>query len=343
MNAPQPSNPAPGGPSQLPQAAGPSGSPGATGPANGNGDQSIDDVPMFKRKRILVPLLLLVVALAAGGWYWYVNNYSSAFTDDAFIDADKVSLSSRLLGRISFLKVNEGDTVKAGDTIVRLDDADLQAQLAKSEDALRYTMRSLEVAAVNFDKAQDDFNRTSQQYQGDIVPKEQYNHASEALRLARAQNDMVQSQIATAQADCNIIRTQIDNSVMIAPFTGVVAKRWVLQGDVVAPGQTMLSIYDFSHLWVTANYEETKLRDIHLGSTATFTVDAYPGVELSGKVIMMGKSTASQFSLIPPSNASGNFTKVTQRVPIKISIESTPPPRVSLVPGLSVLVQIKNR
>jgi membrane fusion protein (multidrug efflux system) len=343
MNAPQadkPIVPASGGPASLPPNA--AGAPGAgRPPLEGAGDQSIDDVPMFKRKRILVPLLLLLVALAAGGWYWYVKNYSSAFTDDAYIDADKVSLSAKLLGRISFLKVDEGDTVKAGDTLVRLDDADLQAQLARAQDALRYTMRSLEVAAVNLDKAQDDYNRTAQQYQGDIVPREQYNHASEALRLAKAQNDMVQSQIATSQADCNIIRTQIDNSVIIAPFSGVVAKRWVLQGDVVQPGQTMLSIYDFSHLWVTANYEETKLRDIHLGSQASFTVDAYPGVELYGKVIMMGKSTASQFSLIPPSNASGNFTKVTQRVPIKISIESTPPTRVALVPGLSVLVRIK--
>ena len=313
------------------------------GPQNGGDDQSIDDVPMFKRKRVMVPLFLLAAALAAGGWYWYVKNYSSAFTDDAYIDADRVSLSAKLLGRIAYLKVDEGDTVKAGDTLVRLDDADLRAQLVKSQDNLRYTVRSLEVAAVNLDKAKDDFDRIDRQYRGDIVPKEAFNHAEDALRLARAQNDMVQAQIATSQADCNIIKTQIDNSVIIAPFTGVVAKRWVLQGDVVQPGQTMLSIYDFSRLWVTANYEETKLRGIHLGSTAAMTVDAYPGVELYGKVIMMGKSTASQFSLIPPSNASGNYTKVTQRVPIKISIETAPPPSVALVPGLSVLVRIKNR
>jgi membrane fusion protein (multidrug efflux system) len=312
-------------------------------PQTGEGDQSIDDVPMFKRKRVVVPIFLLIAVLAAGGWYWYVKKYSSAFTDDAFIDADRVSISSKLLGRIAYLKVDEGDTVKAGDTLVRLDDADLQAQLARAQDALRYTLRSLDVAAVNLDKAKDDFDRTNKQYIGEIVPREVYNHAAEALRLARAQNDMVQAQIATSQADLNIIRTQIDNSVITAPFSGVIAKRWVLQGDVVSPGQAMLSIYDFSHLWVTANYEETKLRDIHLGSTAGITVDAYPGIELTGKVITMGKSTASQFSLIPPGNASGNFTKVTQRVPIKIAIESTPPPSVSLVPGLSVSVRIKYR
>ena len=313
------------------------------GPQNGGDDQSIDDVPMFKRKRVVVPIFLLVAALAAGGWYWYVKKYSSAFTDDAFIDADRVSLSAKLLGRIAYLKVDEGDTVKAGDTLVRLDDADLLAQLVKAQDALRYTVRSLEVAAVNLDKAQDDYDRVALQYKGDIVPREMYNHAVDALRLARAQNDMVQAQIATSRADINIIRTQIDNSVITAPFTGVVARRWVLQGDVVSPGQTMLSIYDFSRLWVTANYEETKLRGIHAGSTAAMTVDAYPGVELFGRVLTMGRSTASQFSLIPPGNASGNYTKVTQRVPIKISIETTPPPRVALVPGLSVLVRIKNR
>lgn len=336
MNASQSEKPA----SLPPNAAGAMTSPP---PMNGTDDQSIDDVPMFRRKRVVIPLFLLVVALAAGGWYWYVKEYSSAFTDDAFIDANRVSLSTKMLGRIAYLKVDEGDTVKAGDTLVRLDDADLKAQLVKAKDALRYTTRSLEVAAVNLDKAKDDYNRIAVQYKGDIVPKEAYDHAMDALRLAQAQSDMVQAQIATSQADIDIIRTQIDNSIIIAPFTGVVAKRWVLQGDVVQPGQTMLSIYDFSHPWVTANYEETKLRGIHIGSTASFTVDAFPGVEFSGRVLTMGESTASQFSLIPPGNASGNYTKVTQRVPIKISIESTPPRGDALVPGLSVLMRIKNR
>jgi len=109
---------------------------------------------------------------------------------------------------------------------------------------------------------------------------------------------------------------------LYAPATGIVAKRWLLAGDIVQPGQSIYSINDTRNFWVLVYLEETKMETIHIGQKVEFTIDTYSGVKFTGKVFMISPSTASQFSLIPPNNASGNFTKVTQRVPIKVSIDA---------------------
>lgn len=105
------------------------------------------------------------------------------------------------------------------------------------------------------------------------------------------------------------------------PMNGVVSKRWVMEGDVVQPGQAIFSIFDLQHVWITANLEETRVAALYEDCPVNIKVDAYPHQEFSGKVIRLGSNTAAQFSLIPPNNASGNFTKITQRVPVKISID----------------------
>jgi len=118
----------------------------------------------------------------------------------------------------------------------------------------------------------------------------------------------------------------------------------VLQGDVVQPGQPVFTVYDGSQIWVTANLEETNLGALKLGDDVGISVDSYPDRIFGGKVFQFGGSTAAQFSLIPPNNASGNFTKVTQRVPIKISVEERTPgaaSRAVLLPGMSVEIRIK--
>ena len=128
-------------------------------------------------------------------------------------------------------------------------------------------------------------------------------------------------------------------------MNGVVSKRWALVGDVVQPGQPVFSIYDVKNIWVTANLEETSLAALQSNNIVEITVDSYPDEKFSGKVFQIGSNTASQFSLIPPNNASGNFTKITQRVPVKISIErnagANPHRRIDLLPGMSVEIKVK--
>jgi membrane fusion protein, multidrug efflux system len=329
-------------PSNDPSKPIPSVTPGTAPARAADSDQSIDDVAMFKRKRVIVPMFLLLIAVIAGVWIWYMQRFSSVATDDAFVEAYRATVSSRVLGRIVALKGDEGDTVRQGDTLVRLDDSDLRAQLGKAEASLRLITRSIEISSVNKAKALDDYNRTEKQFASQIVSQEQFNHAASARKLAEAQTDRDEAQTATAQADLAIVKIQLANTVITAPFSGVIAKRWVLAQDVVSPGQAIFSVFDNKHVWVTANYEETKLRTIRPGMRVQITIDAFPGAILPGNVESIGRSTVSLFSLIPPSNASGNFTKITQRISVKIAVESCPAP-VSLLPGLSAYVRIFSR
>ena len=308
------------------------------------GDEDIDEVPLFKRKRVIIPILAVLTIVAVAGLYLYMNMQDYVSTDDAYVDANDVSISSKMLGRIIYLGTDEGDTVQAGQVLVRLDDNDLKAQEASAKAGLALAQQSLPLDQVNINRAQDDFNRDEVQYKGGIVTREQYDHAQKALEAAQAQYNIDLSKISSAKAQIGVIESQLQNTVISAPMSGVVAKRWVLTGDVVQPGQPVFTIYDVKNIWVTANLEETKLGHIHLNDPVEIDVDTYPGVKFYGKVFEIGNYTASEFSLIPPNNASGNFTKVTQRVPVKISIVDAPPQDGSkpvLRPGMSVEVSVK--
>ncbi len=313
-------------------------------PSNNGSDESIDEVPLFKKKRMIIPLLLLIIAAAVGGYYWYLNMQDFVSTDDAYVDANSVSISTKMLGRINFLGTDEGDTVKAGQVLVRLDDNDLRAQEAAAKAGLAMAQQSVPLAQVNVNRAQDDFNRGETQYKSGIITKEQYDHFQKALEAAKAEYNIEVSKIPTAKSQIGVIESQLNNTIITAPMDGVVAKRWVLTGDVVQPGQPIFTIYDLKNIWITANLEETKLTHIRLGEPVEIDVDSYPDIKFHGKIFEIGNYTASEFSLIPPNNASGNFTKVTQRVPVKISIDD--PANANnhkpiLRPGMSVEVSVK--
>jgi membrane fusion protein (multidrug efflux system) len=318
------------------------GAPRNAGSANGeNGDESIDDVPLYRKKRVIVPVFIVVVLGAVGLWYWYVNLRGYDSTDDAYIDADRVAISSKMLGRITSLAVDEGDSVTSGQVIVHLDDSDLRAQEEQANAALIAARQSVTLAKVNLDKAIDDFRRSEKQYKDKVIPQEQYSHAQNARDGAQAQYAISLAHVSTAKAQLGVIQTSIQNTIITSPIDGVVSKRWVLAGDVVQPAQPIFSIYSLKDVWVTANFEETKLSSIRVGNPVSISVDAYPDIEFGGHVLQLGSNTASQFSLIPPNNAAGNFTKITQRVPVKISIDRPDGRDVMLLPGMSVEVRVK--
>jgi multidrug resistance efflux pump len=125
---------------------------------------------------------------------------------------------------------------------------------------------------------------------------------------------------------------------VLAPSSGVIARRWVVTGDIVEPGQAIFTVYDLGNLWITANFEETKLPSLRVGEPVEIRVDAYKNRRLSGRVRTVGVATASEFSLFPAQNASGNYTKVSQRVPVRIGLDAIP---VRLIPGMSVEVKIR--
>jgi membrane fusion protein (multidrug efflux system) len=320
---------------------------GKINPDKGNGDEeSIETVPLYKNVKVVIPMFLVFLAIAIFAWLYYIQLRDYVSTDDAYIDADRVSVSPKILGRIDQLTADEGDSVQQGQILVRLDDSDLRAQETQAKAFLAFAHENILLAKVNLEKAETDFKRASTQFHQSIIPKEQYDNAQSELASAQARLNISDAQVVSAQAQLGVIQTQLKNTVIASPMTGVISKRWVLTGDVVQPGQSILTIYNVKDIWVTANLEETGLGAMRLGDTVDISVDTYPNMKFAGTILRLGSNTASQFSLIPPNNASGNFTKVTQRVPIKISIEQMDNlhrSQVKLLPGMSVEVKVKVR
>ena len=309
-----------------------------------NNDEMIDSVPLFSRKRVIIPAIIAVFILTVAAVYWYLNFEGTVSTDDAYVDGNRVTVSSKYLGRIAQLMVDEGAVVKKDDVLVRLDVSDLSAQERQARASLEYAKQNAELAKVNLEKAEEDFTRAQTQFNSAIISKEQFDHDMKAYEAAKAQSAIAAAQVDTAKAQLGVVDTQLTNMVITAPMDGVVSKRWALPGDVVQMAQPILSIYDLEHLWVTANLEETQFSELKLGQKVHIYVDSYGGKKFDGKIIQLGSNTAGQFSLIPPNNASGNFTKVTQRIPIKISVEyegSSKKGEPVLVPGMSVEVKLK--
>ena len=301
--------------------------------------------PKRGKKRIVIPIVLLVLVAAAAVLYWHVYLRGYVSTDDAFIDGDAVTVSSKMMGRLDTLGAAEGDRVREGGLLARLDDTDLRAQEAQASAELEYVQNSVPLAKIGIDRARDDFDRASFQYKNKVVSREQYDHAKTALETAEAQYQLALSQVNSARARLGVVQAELSNTRILAPLSGVVAKKWVMPGNVVQPGQPIFTIYDLENLWVTANIEETKVGRVSDGAEVSITVDAWQGREFTGRVELIGSAAASRFSLIPPGNASGNFTKVTQRIPIRISIDAlregreTDVPR--FLPGMSVEVKIR--
>lgn len=326
----------------------------------------------LKKVKKYLPLTVILLLIIVAGIYWYKDFTSYISTDDAHVESDNVAVSSKILGRVYKIYAEEGDSVKAGQLIAELDSTDIQAQkrqalagLAQTEAAktqaeakCSFDEENIRVVQINQDRAKEDFDRAKTQYAGDVISKEQYDHIKKAYETAKAQVESARSQIRVSKTQVNsaaiaiegsnaqtgIVQTQLNNTKLYAPCNGIVAKRWLLPGDIVQPGQSIYTINGYKKYWIIVNLEETKMNGIHLGQRVKFKIDAFSKEMFKGKIFSIASGTASQFSLIPASNASGNFTKVTQRVAIKISIDSTESnksvSRFQILNGMSAEVKI---
>jgi len=330
---------------------------------------------MTKKKKdlkIYIPLITVILIAIVGGVYWYIDYNSFIKTDDAFVTSDVVTVSPKIMGRISKVYAEEGDSVKEGQLLAELDSTDLLAQKevvlssktmtqsnkTQAEAKYQYDLKNIDVLKINIERSKEDFERAQLQFNGGVTTKEQYDHMKKALETAQAQYEAAKAQIQlsktqiassetsikSSDASINSINTQLKNTRLYASATGIIAKRWLLPGDIANPGQSIFTINNNSKFWVNVFLEETKLDNLHIGQSAKFTLDTYPDVVFTGKVFLMGSTTASQFSLIPASNASGNFTKVTQRVQLKISIDGIEGKEklsaYRLMTGMSAVVKI---
>lgn len=325
-----------------------------------------------KGKKMFIPLVAIVLVVLIAGIYWYRDYSKYITTDDAHVDSDNVAVSSKILGRISSIKANEGDTVKQGELLAELDSADLLAQknqtlagrdqaianVQQAEAKLKFDQENIKVLEIACSKATEDYERAKSQIAGDVISKEQFDHikknyesaqaqleaAKTQLNVSKAQINSAVSAVESAKAQIGVISTQLNNTKLYAPINGLVARRWLLTGDITQPGQSIYTITSDKKLWVVVFLEETYVANLHVGQKAIFYIDAFSGVKFTGKIISLGSNTAGQFSLIPANNASGNFTKVTQRVSLKISIDGTTEgndlSKYHILSGMSVEVKI---
>lgn len=327
-----------------------------------------------KRKRMMTLLIAVIViaAIAYGLYYFLVARFHEE-TDDAYVNGNVVQITPQVTGTVIAVKADDTQTVKAGDPLVVLDPADSQVALQQAEANLAQTVRQVRGLFVNDDqyraqvalrqsdlsKAQDDLRRRMAVAQTGAVSQEEISHARDAVRAAQASVDAAQQQLASNRAlTANTTIASHPNvmaaaakvrdaylanarNVLPAPVTGYVAKRSVQVGQRVAPGNPLMSVVPLNAVWVDANFKEVQLKHMRIGQPVELTADIYGSSAVyHGKVVGFSAGTGSAFSLLPAQNATGNWIKVVQRLPVRIEIDPKELEKHPLRIGLSMQVDV---
>ena len=306
---------------------------------------------------IMGVILLGLVIFGVRKW-WFGRSHVS--TDNAQVDGHIVPVLPKVGGYVVEVRVDENQSVKAGDTLVVLDDRDFRARLAQTDAdlaALLATVSSrtrvgqaeaaVAQAQANASKARADLARVEPLAAQNIVSQQQLDAARAAAAAAEAQLAQAQAmlvgadaRVAAARASRDQAALQLSYTRIITPSAGVVSKKAVELGQLVQPGQPLMTVVPLADVWVTANLKETETADVTPGDSADITVDAYKGMHVRGHVESLSPATGAKFSLLPPDNATGNFTKVVQRIPVRIHLDSPMDPEHPLRPGMSVVATI---
>ncbi|MEN9654354.1 MAG: hypothetical protein RL235_466 [Chlamydiota bacterium] len=293
-------------------------------------------------KKVLLGLGCFAVCVAAFIWVRHTRHF--VWTNDAFIDGYQVSISSDVEARIITLYVDEGSIVKQGDLLCQIDESIFNAQKQAAETEVALLQEQVKRQRIELEKLRDLYLVALPQYESEIISYIEFDQVEKDYRLAEAQFKVAEASLTNGIAKLGVIVEWLRHTKVLAPRDGAISKRWVVAGDVVRIGQPLFVLTDTDHVWVTANLEETKVQHLTQGDPVFIHVDAYPDRTFMGSVYVVRASAASQFSLIPPDNATGNFTKVVQRVPVKILLDHVRNKSAPyLYPGMSVEVDIKIR
>jgi membrane fusion protein (multidrug efflux system) len=333
--------------------------------------------PLARRQRrqtwlVGATVAVLVVAVLTAAWWWlYASHYQN--TDDAYVAGDLVSVMSQVNGTVVAIDADETDQVRAGQELVRLDATDAGIALQDAEQQLARTVRQTrtvfanrdQLAAVaaqrraDLDRALADFNRRKDVAATGAVSAEELGHARDALNAARDALLAAQKNLAASAAlvghtgvadnpDVQAAATVVERAWLAlqrtrvrAPVTGYVARRGVQLGERIAPGGPLMAIVPLERLRVEANFREVQLKHMRIGQPVTVITDLYGGqVKYHGTVAGLGLGTGAAFALLPAQNATGNWIKVVQRVPVRIALEprelAAHPLRIGLSTNASV-------
>ena len=320
---------------------------------------------------IFILLLLLISLGSAAYWYFFIKGFEE--TEDAYVSGNQVMVSAQVAGNISKINVDNMDPVLAGDVLLELDDtnAKLSFEQAKSNLAnavrqvsqLNYTVKQLKSAVraneITLAQAQGNLNRRVQLVKDGAIDKESFQHAKEAVELAKAnlttsQNQLganqallldgplsEQPQIQSAVSNLKQAWLNLERTKIRSPIKGYVARRNAQVGQAVSVGGALMAVVTTDQMWLDANFKETQLTHMRIGQPAEIHFDLYgKDKTFDGKVVGIEMGTGSAFSLLPAQNATGNWIKVVQRVPVRIQLDPQQLAENPLRIGLSATVKV---
>lgn len=305
-----------------------------------------------------VRIIIVVIAIAAAAIWGGSRLYHSLLyvaTDNAQIEGDVYPVISRIPGKVQEVLVDDNRIVKKGDPLIRLESADYEVHRDIASAALQSARASVLAAEANANaaaatgrKLNADLGRNSNLRRQDVVSQSEFDAVRAGAEASKAQYAAATSQRGAAAAQVKMREAELRNaelqlsySTITAPASGHISRKSVQPGQYVAPGQQLIAIVGSNKLWVVANFKETQLDKITPGLPVIIHVDAYPDREFKGKIESISSGTGAKFSLLPPDNASGNFIKVAQRVPVKIVFTENPDKAQKLAAGMNVVVEVK--
>jgi membrane fusion protein, multidrug efflux system len=339
---------------------------------------------MNRRSIIVAVAAVVLVAVAVWGYGAWHSGRQREKTEDAQVDGRIIPVLNKVAGYVARVNVSENQTVRLGDTILVIDDAELRVRLAQAEAELAAAQAmagsgrqvgqaaaaseassgqqasleaQLDAARVKARQARADYARIKGLADKQIVSRQALDAAQATVDAADASVTVLERQVTAAgasvtgaEAGVRLARAryeaaratrgnaalQLSYATVVAPASGLVARKTVDVGQLLQAGQPVLSIVAADSIWVTANYKETQVAVMHPGQEVDLAVDAYPDCHMHGKLESISSATGARFALIPPDNATGNFTKVVQRVPVRIQVLDDCGEDRPLRPGMSV-------
>jgi membrane fusion protein (multidrug efflux system) len=323
-----------------------------------------------RRRKVLLPLAaVLILAVIAGALWWLLEARYHETTDDAYVAGDIVQITPQVAGTVLAIHADDTDVVKAGAPLVDLDPADARVALDQAEAALAQAVREVRtlytansslgavvaLREADLAKARDDLHRRQDLAGTGAVSGEEIEHARTGVQTAEAALTTAREQLlsnnaltdhTTVENHPNVARAAgrveevylaFKRATINAPINGQVAKRSVQVGTRVAPGQPLMALVPLDRVWVDANFKEVQLRKMHVGQPVTMVADIYGSrVPYTGKVVGLGAGTGAAFALLPAQNATGNWIKIVQRLPVRIAIDAGQVAEHPLRVGLSI-------
>jgi membrane fusion protein (multidrug efflux system) len=327
-----------------------------------------------KRRRILLLIAVIFIVLGAlWAVYWILVLSKREQTDDAYVNGNKVVISPQISGTVIAVLADDTQLVTAGQVLVRLDPIDAETALNRTASALAQAVRQvrqtkwtadqydsvIETRKLELVRAEADLAKREPLLTDHAIAPEEVRHARETVEMARAALTQAVRQSASSHALVDGTRVEDNPAVLqakaayrdtwitaqrnavVAPVTGYVAERSVQLGQHIQAGQALMMIIPLNSLWVDANFKEVQLRNLHIGQPAEVRSDLYGGSSIfHGRVVGMSAGTGAAFALLPPQNASGNWIKVVQRVPVRVQIDRKDLEKWPLRVGLSTTVTV---